>query len=103
MLPASLNEGHNIRLTEGYTSAAGKTYFLGISLSDRLLIKFKVSQGYNSLFLNGIELYRFEGKDAKMISHRAYHCQLWSEKFARNECKDMLKDFLETKTEMLRK
>ena len=102
VLPASLNEGRNIRLTEGYTSAAGKTYFQGISLSDRLVVKYDLGQGYSFLYLNGIKLYGFDGKDTKLLASRGYYCQCWNESFARNECKDMLKDFLLNQSMTLR-
>ena len=93
---------NNFVLSEGYTSTAGNTYFQGIRLSDRLLIKCEFSQGFNTLFLKGLGLYKFKGKDVKLISRRLYNCQVWSEKFARRECLSMLKDFLKIQTDMLR-
>ena len=98
----SLNEGHDIHLTKGYTSAAGNTYFLGISLSDRLVVKYDLGQGYSFLYLNGIKLYGFDGKGTKLLASRGYYCQCWNESFARNECKDMLKDFLLNQSMTLR-
>ncbi len=98
----SYNEEHNIYLTKGYTSAAGNTYFQGARLSDRLIVKYNFGQGYYYLFLNGISLYCYDGYDTKLISSRGYYCQCWNEAFARNECLNMLKDFLVTQTKMLR-
>ena len=40
------NEKHNIFLSQGYTSAAGNTYFQGIRLSDRLIVNFDFGQGW---------------------------------------------------------
>lgn len=95
------NEKHNIYLSDGYTSAAGNTYFQGIRLNDRLVVKYNFGQGYAYLFLNGISLYCYDGYDTKLIACRGYYCQCWNESFARHECKDMLKDFLLSQTKML--
>lgn len=98
----SYNEKHNIYLSNGYTSAAGNTYFQGIRLSDRLIVKYDFGQGYAYLFLNGIRLYCHDGYDTKLISSRGYYRQGWNESFARHECLDMLKDYLLSQTRMLR-
>ena len=98
----SYNERHNIYLTNGYTSAAGNTYFQGARLSDRLIVKYNFGQGYYYLFLNGISLYCYDGNDTKLIASRGYFSQCWNESFARHECKTMLKDFLLTQAMMLR-
>ena len=98
----SYNEKHNIYLSNGYTSAAGNTYFQGIRLSDRLIVKYDFGQGYAYLSLNGIRLYCYDGYDTKLISSRGYYSQCWSESFARHECLDMLKDYLPSQTRMLR-
>ena len=50
------NAQKNIFLTEGYTSAAGNTYFQGIRASDRIAIKYNIGVGYLHTFLNGIEV-----------------------------------------------
>lgn len=98
----SYNERHNIYLTNGYTSAAGNTYFQGARLSDRLIVKYDFGLGYKYLFLNGISLYCYDGYDTKLISSRGYNKLCWSESYARRECLSMLKDFLVTQTKMLR-
>lgn len=92
---------HNIFLSKGYTSAAGNTYFQGLRLSDRLVVIYEFGQGWAHLFLNGIRLYCFDGKDKKLISHRGYSCQYFSEAFARKECIGMLKTFICSQAKMM--
>lgn len=99
---AHYNEKHNIFLTDGYTSQAGNTYFQGIRLSDRLIVKYDFGQGYAFLFLNGIRLYCYDGYDMKEISSRGYYNCCWSESYARHECMSMLKDFLQSQAKMLK-
>ena len=50
------NAQNNIYLTNGYTSAAGNTYFQGIRLSDRIIVKYDIGQGYAHTFLNGVQV-----------------------------------------------
>lgn len=95
------NEKHNIFLSDGYTSAAGNTYFQGIRLNDRLLVKYDFGQGYAYLFLNGIRLYCHDGNGWKEFSARSYYCCCWSEAYARQECVSMLRDFLLTQAKKL--
>lgn len=92
---------HNIFLSKGYTSAAGNTYFQGLRLSDRLVVMYEFGQGWAHLFLNGIRLYCFDGKEKKLISHRCYSCQYFNEAFARKECIGMLKNFICTQARMM--
>ncbi len=95
------NKQHNIFLSDGYTSAAGNTYFQGIRLNDRLLVKYDFGQGYAYLFLNGIRLYCHDGYGWKEFSSRSYYCCCWNETYARQECIGMLRDFLLSQSKML--
>lgn len=57
----------NIYLSSGYTSAAGNTYFQGLRLSDRIIINYDFGQGYAYLFLNGIRIYGFNGREKNLL------------------------------------
>lgn len=90
----SYNEKKNILLTEGYTSAAGNTYFEGIRLSDRIVISYQLGQGYCYLFLNGIRIYAYDGKGLQLIAQDFYSCNVFSEESAKNRAMDMIKKYL---------
>lgn len=92
---------HNIYVSQGYTSVAGNTYYQGLRLSDRLIVMYEFGQGWAHLFLNGIRLYCFDGKEKKLISAKNFSCQYFNEVFARIQCVQMLKEFLETQAKML--
>ena len=64
------NAQNNIFLTNGYTSAAGNTYYQGIRLSDRIIVKYSIGEGYAHTFLNGVEVYGYNGLDKKLIGSR---------------------------------
>ena len=57
----------NIFITNGFTSAAGNTYYQGIRVSDRIAIKYNIGQGYYHTFLNGIEVFGYDGTKTKLI------------------------------------
>lgn len=95
------NARSNIFLTNGYTSAAGNTYYQGIRVSDRIAIKFNLGQGYFYTFLNGIEVYGFDGDKAKIIGSRAYYCYVFNENNAKKEAVSIVLDFLQGQAKML--
>lgn len=88
------NADKNIYLSTGYTSAAGNTYFQGLRLSDRIIINYDFGQGYAYLFLNGIRIYGYNGKDKRLIASRSYYCQSFWEDFAKRECEQMIVEYM---------
>ena len=88
------NEKKNIFLTNGYTSAAGNTYFQGVRLSERIVVKENVGVGYCRTFINGIQIFGFNGKDLQLITSKCYDCTFYDETFIRNECVGMVNEFL---------
>lgn len=97
----SFCEKHNIFLSQGYTSAAGNTYFQGARMSDRLIVMYDFGQGWAHLFLNGIRLFCFDGQEMKQIAQRFFYCCYWDENNARRLCVDMLKDFMSSQSRMM--
>lgn len=95
------NEQKNVYLSQGYTSAAGNTYFQGIRLSDRIIVNYDFGQGYAYLFLNGIRIYGYDGRDKRLLSSRSFHCTGFSESFAKLQCEEMLQEYLRSQMKML--
>lgn len=90
----SYNSKNNIFLTNGYTSAAGNTYYQGIRLSDRIVVKYDLGQGYMYLFLNGIQIYGYNGTGTTLLASRAFHSTCFDEGFAKRQCVDMVLEYL---------
>ena len=101
------NPEKNVYLTMGYTSAAGNTYFKAVRFSDRLAIYYDIGEGYYHTFLNGITLFCWDGKKAKIVAQRSWGgCGNWccfSERFAQGQAVDMLKEYLRGQAKMLQK
>lgn len=95
------NAKNNIFLTNGYTSAAGNTYYQGVRLSDRIVVKYNIGEGYAHTFLNGIEVYGFNGRDKKRIGSRSFNCYFFSECNAKREAIGIVMDYMKGQTKLM--
>mgnify|MGYP001752246567 FL=1 len=95
------NAQNNIFLTNGYTSAAGNTYYQGIRVSDRIAVKYNIGQGYWHTFLNGIEVYGYDGSKARLIGSRCYSCYFFSESNAKKEAVEIVLDYMRSQVKLL--
>lgn len=95
------DERSNMLQTQGYTSAAGNTYYQGIRLSDRIIINYDLGQGYAYLFLNGIRVYGYNGTEKHLIGSRSYFCCGYSEQWAMKETTDIVTDYIKSQMKLM--
>lgn len=98
------NAEKNIYLTLGHTSNAGNTYFKAIRFSNRLAVFYDIGVGYAHTFLNGITLFCWDGKKAKIIAKRdwgGYNWHCFSERFAKEQSILMLTDYIQSTAKAL--
>ena len=95
------NAERNLYLTTGYTSAAGNTYFRAIRVSPRLVVSYNIGEGWAYTFLNGITIYCWDGQKPRMVAHRDYYCNYFSEASARDQAVAMLKEYLAGQAKIL--
>lgn len=91
------NKEKKIFMTHGYTSAAGNTYYQGIRVSDRLVVRYDIGQGYCYTFLNGIKLFAWDGQKAHLIAQQSWggcNYKIFTEQFAKDESIRMLMRYL---------
>lgn len=92
------NAEKNIYLSMGFTSALGNTYFKALRLSDKLAVFFSIGEGCYYTFLNGINIFALSGNgQARLIGQKQWGGSNWcvfSEAFAKNQCVELLSDFL---------
>ena len=82
-------------LSSGWTSVAGNTYQEGVRLSDKFVVKYNIGHGYMYTFLNGINLYGFDGKKLKLIASRCFNCYVWNDRDVKDETVRLLSKFFE--------
>ena len=95
------NEAANLFLTPGYVSQAGNMYQEGVRLSRRMAVKFSIGHGYYHTFLNGIQVYMWDGGKPKIVAHRCYYNFWWSEQDAQRELKNVVKSYLVNESKLL--
>ncbi len=84
----------NAFLGNGFTSAAGNTYFNSLRFVEGILVKEDVGQGYSRTFINAIRIYDIKSKD--LLCEKSYHCAYYSKSFLENEVVNMLTQTLMT-------
>lgn len=100
-LGLTYNSQKNIYLTDGYTSAAGNTYYQGIRLSDRIIVVANIGQGYAYTFLNGISIYGFNGQEKKLIGSRSFYNNCYSEYNVKENAKEIVMEYMISQAKML--
>ncbi len=95
------NRQNNIFLTDGYTSAAGNTYYQGIRLSDRIIVKLDIGEGYAHTFLNGVQVFGYNGRDKKLIGSRSFNSYFYSDYNAKKEAIGIVINYMKGQTKML--
>ena len=88
------DEGQKMFIYNEYESESGHRYYLGIRFCDRIVIVEKVGLYHNWTYIDGIELYAFNGQRMELIQKRDYEKEFRNEAFIRQESEQMVKDYL---------
>ena len=88
------DNGQKMFILDEYESAGGNRYYRGIRFCDRIVIVEKVGLYHTWTYIDGIELYAFNGKRLEQIQKRDYDKVYRNEEFVRAESVNMVKDFL---------
>ena len=88
------DNGQKMFILDEYESAGGNRYYRGIRFCDRIVIVEKVGLYHTWTYIDGIELYAFNGKRLELIQKRDYDKVYRNEEFVRAESVNMVKDFL---------
>ena len=88
------DEGQKMFICDEHESVSGNRYYRGIRFCDRVVIVEKVGLYHNWTYIDGIELYAFNGKRVELIQKRDYDKVFRNETFIRQESEQMVKDYL---------
>jgi hypothetical protein len=86
------SEKANAFLSDGYTSAAGNTYFNAVRFAEGIVIKEDVGIGYAYKFLNGLQI--FSLKDKTLLADRDYYNRIYSKQTIKQQAVIMLLEVL---------
>lgn len=88
------DDGQKMFICDEVENAKGNRYYRGIRFCDRIVIVEKVGLFHNWTYIDGIELYAFNGKKPKLIQKRDYEKMHRNEQFIRAESVGMVRDYL---------
>ena len=104
--PLIYNAEKNVFLTQAFTTLANNTYYKAIRVSNRLVVAYNIGEGHTHTFLNGIILFAWDGRKARLIAQRFWGGSNWrkfTEQGAMAESIIMLKDFLASQAKLMGK
>lgn len=96
-LSLSYSKTSNTHVTKAHTSEAGNTYFSSLRITDGILIKEDIGQGYKYGFLNEIKIYSKTAK--KLITSRSYHKVIYSQEYMKSQVEIMLFETLKDESQ----
>lgn len=88
------SESQKMFITSEYESAAGNRYYKGIRFSDRLVIVEKIGLYHTWTYIDGIELYVFDGKKHQLVGSKSFEKVFYSKDFIRGELQGILSDYI---------
>lgn len=88
------DESQKMFITSEYESAAGNKYYKGVRFSDRLVIVEKIGLYHTWTYIDGIELYVFDGKKHQLIGSKPFEKVFYSKDLIKRELEKMLLDYV---------
>lgn len=94
------NEGQKMFITDEYESAAGHRYYSGIRFCERLAIVERVGNYHTWTYIDGIEIYSFDGKERKLMGTRKYDKTFYNKEFIKKETKEMVEEVIKAQSKL---
>lgn len=82
----------NAFLSDGFTSAAGNTYFSALRFTEGIVVRENVGQGYLHTFLNGLKI--FSIKDNTLLCDKTFDRTIYDKSFICNQIELMLMEVI---------
>lgn len=95
------NESLKMFITDEYESANGNRYYTGIRISNRIVIAEHVGMYHSFTYLDGMDIYMFDGEERKLISQAKYDKQFYDVNFIREQSKQILRNYAHSQAAMM--
>lgn len=96
------NEAQRMFLCGQYESVRGNRYFMGVRFCDKVVVVEKIGMHHSWTYIDGIELYAFNGKRLELVQKRDYEKVFRKDEFVRKETESMLFDYMKSTIKMNR-
>lgn len=87
------DNGMKMFICNEHESGNGHRYFLGVRFCERIVVVEKVGLFHNWTYIDGIELYAFNGTKLELVQKRDYEKTFRNDEFVRQETETMIRDF----------
>lgn len=88
------NEGQKMFISSEYESAAGNRYYKGLRFCEQLAVIEVVGLYHTWTYIDGIEIYAFDGKQPKLVGKRQYDKTFYSTEFIKEQTEQMVADYI---------
>lgn len=88
------NEGQKMYICDEYESAAGHRYYKGIRFCENLVIVETLGNYYSFTYIDGIEIYAFDGRERCLIGKCKYDKVFYDQDFIKSETKKMVEQYI---------
>ncbi|MBQ0084613.1 MAG: hypothetical protein KBS65_00035 [Prevotella sp.] len=88
------DDSQKMFICDEYESASGHRYYKGVRFCDRVAIVEKVGLYHNCTYVDGIEVYAFNGTRLELVQKRDYEKTFREEDFIRRESECLVRDYL---------
>lgn len=95
------NESLKMFITDEYESANGNRYYNGIRISNRIVIVEHVGMFHSFTYLDGMDIYMFDGEERKLIAQEKYDRQFYDVGFVRERSKQALRNYARSQAAMI--
>lgn len=94
------NESLRMFILNEHESAAGHYYYDGVRISDRIVIVEHIGQFHSFTYLDGMDIYRFDGDGKRLIVQEKYDNKFYDVNFIRERSKQALTNFIKSRATM---
>ncbi len=89
------DEGQKMFISSEYESAAGNRYYKGLRFCEQLAIVETVGLYHTWTYIDGIEIYTFDGRKPKLVGKRQFDKQFYNEEFIKEQTTQMVQDYMQ--------
>lgn len=97
------DDSQKMFISSEYESASGNRYYKGLRFCDQLVIVETVGLYHTWAYIDGVEIYTFDGQKLKLIGKRQYNKVFYDSSFIKAETEDMVGDYLRAQIKLQNK
>ena len=94
------NRAQRLFICDEHESASGNRYYKGIHFSTRLAIVENTGLYHSFTFIDGIEVYVFNGKERVLIGKKEYEKSYYDAEMIKRDAENMVMDYIKSQSKL---